>query len=138
MKKTFLLLTITCLALAGSLRAQPSPGVVYDLHDQFDTNANPSITGWSYNMRLAFGGGLIRQSIDPNWNAGDFGGGQPGYDGINPGGYAGFAQRIDNGTIGNTPNGNKDAPVGTILATASKLREGGRNCAQRTEQARTR
>ena len=116
MKKRFFAGPLVCLALSGSLRAQPSPGVVYDLHDQFDIYANPSITGWQYSESLGNGGGVITPTVFvPNWNAPDFGAGQPGWQGGIPGAHAGYAQRIDNGTIGNTPNGNKDAPVGTIM-----------------------
>ena len=56
MKKRFFAGPLVCLALSGSLRAQPSPGVVYDLHDQFDIYANPSITGWQYSESLGNGG----------------------------------------------------------------------------------
>src|SRR5207244_4128489 len=114
MKKIAFAIMVASSAFAGMLRAQPSPGVAYDLRAQFDPNANPSISGWSYRAGMAYGGGLITQTIDPNWNSGDFGPGQPGYDGTQPGAHAGWAQRVDNG-VNPTPNGAKDIPVGDII-----------------------
>jgi hypothetical protein len=106
------------------------PWASHDLQAQFSTNGAPSGTsppGWQYCEGLAFDsesaispGGLplpsfVSGNLDPNWNELDFGAGQPGWDGNVPGYWAGWAQRVNNGTLGGTLNGNKDATVGQII-----------------------
>jgi len=86
------------------------PGAVHDVAADFSLDANPTSGGWQYSESVANGGGPVGARGD-NWNAPDFGPGQPGWLGMRSGAHAGWALRIDNGN--DTPT--YDDPVGTIL-----------------------
>src|SRR6185503_3583184 len=106
--------TLRQVILAGVLAAGFVPlllsGAVHDVTTDFSLAANPTATGWQFSESIANGGGPVGAVVD-NWNAPDFGAGQPGWVGVRAGAHAGWAQRIDNGN--DTPT--FDDPVGTVI-----------------------
>ncbi len=94
------------------LNASPSRAIIiHDLSDEFDSANNPSSEGWGYNESTANGAGPVGPFV-ADWNAPDFGAGQPGYEGQAVGVHAGWAKRIDNGN----PTPTFDDPVGTVMS----------------------
>ena len=111
--------TVTVANSKGSKTSQPAVVVVdavgpqtagvYDLANDFTFLGNPTSRGWTYSDALQTGGAAVGP-LTNNWNAATFGPGQPGYLGAKAGSFAGWAKRLNNGTLDTF-----DAPVGTIL-----------------------